>query len=106
MEEKNRSQAVKKLSPHETEKANIQPDASLDKQNGTEVKNKGGWIPLHWSTLKNNNLNIIEFLIKEASKFHTKDEYGNTLLHIAALNGELQAVKYLLDSGANLAAQD
>ena len=39
----------------------------------------------------------------EGHQFHINkiDEYGNTLLHIAAQNGDLRIAKYLVQKGAN-----
>ena len=41
------------------------------------------------------NLDCVKALLKYGANFHVKDEYGNTLLHVAALNGNNKIIGYI-----------
>ncbi|KYQ88674.1 hypothetical protein DLAC_10856 [Tieghemostelium lacteum] len=64
--------------------------------------------PLHISVSKN-DLEIVKILIEKANgnPNHTlMDDVGESLLHVAALNGDLNMLTYLLSKGANINALD
>lgn len=44
---------------------------------------------------------FLTFLLSKGADTNTKDEYGNTLLHLAAGGGNMTLVKFLLAHGAN-----
>ncbi|WCR53196.1 MAG: Actin-binding protein [Wolbachia endosymbiont of Ctenocephalides orientis wCori] len=49
----------------------------------------------------------MDFLIsKDDNAHHSKDKYGRTPLHLAALRGHLDVVKSLIEKGADAKAED
>ena len=44
------------------------------------------------------NFECFMVLIKNGAKYDTLDSHGNTLLHVAALNGNNQAIKYIAEN--------
>jgi ankyrin repeat protein len=52
------------------------------------------------------DLEILEQLIRHGADINAQGEYGTTALHIACAWGQLEAVKYLVGKGADLAIQD
>ena len=53
------------------------------------------------NAIKNENLSIIEFLIKKGCKINIQNNLGNTALHIAFMINNLQIVNLLISYGAN-----
>ena len=55
-----------------------------------------GYTPLMLAIAKGDeNLECAKLLLREGADFSRKDEYGNTVLHIAALNGNNKVLDYL-----------
>ncbi len=58
--------------------------------------------PLHWTvyrSFKDNHL-LIRHLVERGAQLNVQDEEGNTSLHLAVRCGHLEAVKTLLQLGA------
>jgi len=53
-----------------------------------------------------NNICTTSFLIKNGASVNTKYKYDHTLLHSAALYGDIDMVKLLVKSGAKLSKND
>ena len=69
-----------------------------------DVKDNSGRTPLHLVCLASKNrLAILKSILSKCKKseIDSRDFRGKTALHIAVLSNDLQAVKLLLDSGAN-----
>ena len=57
--------------------------------------------------LIHDNLNNIKSIIsKDRTKIDEKNEHGNTFLHLAADNGNIEVLKYLVSQGANVNVKD
>ena len=65
------------------------------------LKGKYGWNLLH-SASAGGNVAIIGSMLSRGLEINSKNSDGNTPLMIAALNGNMEAVNYLLDKGADL----
>ncbi len=52
------------------------------------------------------DLRILEQLILRGADINAQGEYGTTALHIACAWGQLEAVKYLVEKGADLEIKD
>ena len=52
------------------------------------------------------NLEATKFLIKHGANINCKYKYNHTLLHSAALYGDIEMVKTLVQSGAELSKND
>lgn len=50
----------------------------------------------------NNNIEVTRFLLEKEININHKYKYGHTLLHCAALYGDLEMVKLLVKKGAKL----
>ena len=46
------------------------------------------------------------FFVMKGAQFNQADYDGRTTLHVAACEGHLEAVKYLLENGASVHARD
>jgi len=70
---------------------------------GADV-NKGdenGDLPIHIA-VKNRNSKVVKLLAKLTGNINLKEKrFGNTVLHIAAINGDIESTDYLLDARAN-----
>jgi len=53
--------------------------------------------------IKNNNYHQLKLLIELGNDLDVKDEYGDTLLHLAEAQNALDCTKVLLRSGMGLA---
>ena len=57
--------------------------------------------PLIFAT-KNNNLEMVKYLIENKANVKLKDYLGRSALHYGARDGNLKIVKYLVEHGANI----
>ena len=65
--------------------------------------NKGGWTPLmQISTGRDKHIELVQLLLKYGADVNASGQNGETALKLAAWNGQLQLVKILLDSGADM----
>ena len=53
-----------------------------------------------------NHVKVIEFLLKRSAQIETQDKNGYTPLLLAASEGNAEAVRVLLQSGANIFCMD
>ncbi len=49
---------------------------------------------------------MVDYLISNGANTNVKDEYGNTPLHYASSEGQLELVKYLINKGADIHAKN
>ncbi len=66
---------------------------------GAEV-NKTGWTPLHYAATKG-DVNIIKFLLAQSAYIDSESPNGTTPLMMAARYGTFEAVKLLIEEGAD-----
>jgi len=64
-----------------------------------------GYTPLLYA-VQNNNKEAAELLINGGADVNVGDQFGNTLLHHAAVAGQYDMCKLLLDNGANINARN
>ena len=64
--------------------------------NYTEIKDKGGWTPLHVAAFKDNDSVISLLLEYFYTNMESKDIYGFNPLHVAVYNGCERACEVLL----------
>ena len=65
--------------------------------------NKGGWTPLmQISTGRDKDIELVQLLLKYGADVNALSQNGETALKLAAWNGQLQLVRILLDSGADM----
>ena len=57
--------------------------------------------PLHY-VMNANEFDLADMLINKKAWVNARDFHGNTMLHLAASNGLMQCVRYLMSHGANL----
>ena len=60
---------------------------------------------IHEAVLSN-NISATKFLIKHGANINCKYKYNHTLLHSAALYGDIEMVETLVQSGAELSKND
>lgn len=53
------------------------------------------------SAANKNEINTLRKLLQQGVDIHAQDEYGDTALHLAAKQGHIASVRYLLAKGAN-----
>ncbi|XP_065208838.1 uncharacterized protein LOC135837476 [Planococcus citri] len=71
----------------------------------TNCKDRHSHSPLHYAT-QYNHIDVVQILLKKEPHPDYKQILGGyTLLHIAARNGSLEVVEYLLQKGANVNAK-
>ncbi|WP_353280516.1 ankyrin repeat domain-containing protein [Wolbachia endosymbiont (group B) of Cyclophora punctaria] len=86
----------------------IKNDKNIDKN--IEIVDVFGWTPVYWAATKN-DISILEALLKCISE-HGADVnlednlIGRSPLHIAATNGNVEAVELLIKYGANVNHKD
>lgn len=59
-----------------------------------------------WIACWNNDIKVIEFLIKNGADLNYKNKYGTTALMASAFLGHHDAVKLLINSGADTNIKD
>ena len=64
-----------------------------------------GMLPLHLAANKG-DISLIENLLNAGHDINTSDNEGRTVLHFAAIGGQLEAYKYLVDKGADASVFD
>ena len=74
-------------------KNSIEPEIFIKVIN---VKNDVGFSLLYQASFSN-NLEIIEYLIKNGADVKTRTNYNSTPLHVAAMEGNLDTVKYFVE---------
>ncbi|WAR08548.1 HS12B-like protein, partial [Mya arenaria] len=80
----------------------------IEKANGADIINattKQGWTPLHIAVMQwdidkpgKNRRNMVEYFIRNKNKLDDEDENKRTPLHIAAIKGNVDVAKLLLNS--------
>lgn len=55
---------------------------------------------------QNNHFKIVQYLVEHGAYIHSRNCYGNTALHEAALQANYEIVKYLLENNANINQQN
>ncbi|XP_017890724.1 ankyrin repeat domain-containing protein 16-like [Ceratina calcarata] len=65
--------------------------------NMLNARDSSGSIPLH-ETIKGGHLSLAKRLIELGAEIGAEDNVGQTILHVAALAGDVEAVKYILDN--------
>ena len=60
-----------------------------------DFQDKHGWTALHWA-LKNNNMDVVEALIKGGTKLDIQDSSGMTALHMASETNNADVLKSLI----------
>jgi hypothetical protein len=63
--------------------------------------NKPGWTPLHYAASAG-HVNIVEFLLEKSAYIDAESPNGTTPLMMAAMYGSPEAVKVLIQAGADL----
>ncbi|UYC24162.1 ankyrin repeat domain-containing protein [Wolbachia endosymbiont of Aedes aegypti] len=86
----------------------IKNDKNIDEN--IEIVDVFGWSPVYWATAKNDTL-ILEILLQATlrcrASINIEDKLiGRSPLHIAATNGNVEAVKLLINYGANVNYKD
>ncbi len=73
-------------------------------QHGADAnaKDKWGYTPLSYAVYEDDYLYFMNILIANDAEVDTKDSSGETYLHYAATAGRTEAVKLLLEAGANI----
>jgi ankyrin repeat protein len=62
------------------------------------VKTKEGWAPVHY-TISHSSVEILGLLLARGAHVDSRNEGGATALHLAAGQGNLQAIRLLLNRG-------
>jgi len=70
------------------------------------AKAKGGYTPLHFAAVAEENAEIVEFLVSNGADVNAKTDTGSTPLHVAAVNGNVEIVKFLVSKGADVNAKN
>ena len=71
------------------------PDKNSLKQNFTKEFYK--YTPLMLAAFAEvSDLNIVKFLLQKGADYKVKDDYGNSLLHIAAIYGKNSILEYFI----------
>jgi hypothetical protein len=70
---------------------------------GKDVNSKlGGRSLLHYAISSRGRKEIVELLISKGANLHSKDVFGVTPLHLAALSGQTEIAEILIEKGANI----
>ncbi|WP_338848724.1 ankyrin repeat domain-containing protein [Massilia sp. W12] len=62
--------------------------------------NRSGWTPLHYAAF-GGHAEALQFLLKQQAELEAPAPNGSTAIMLAAYAGQIQAVKVLLDAGAD-----
>lgn len=65
-----------------------------------DVRDKEGMTCLHWAADRG-HVSIIQYLVSLGANVNLVDDCGNSPLHISAMAGQKEAVRLLLDAGAD-----
>jgi ankyrin repeat protein len=74
--------------------------ALLQKRVDPNIAEADGTTPLHWAT-RNNDVNLMDRLLKAGAKATPANRYGITPIHLACENGSAAAVTRLLAAGVH-----
>ena len=79
-------------------------------ERGADVKaeNNDGDTPLHLAVFDRETLSaaVLEMLLRHGANAHVRDSFGNTPLHVAVIRGDARVARLLLNTGADVRAQD
>ncbi len=86
-------------------------ETALDWTSNNEVKK---WLREHVAINNDNmfkaahdqNWTLVKKLVEKGADLQAKDNSGRTVLHFAAMSGDLDTVKWLVEKGADLQAKD
>jgi ankyrin repeat protein len=70
------------------------------------AKTDGGYTPLHFTAVADENVEIVKFLVSQGADINVKTDTGSTPLHVAAVNGGVEIVKFLVAQGADVNAKN
>jgi len=74
-----------------------------DVKNATmeKITNKKEQTPLHLAAMYGHDQTVAKLLEEYPDKINAQDKYGNTALHYAAINGNIETIRRLAFAGAN-----
>jgi ankyrin repeat protein len=83
----------------------------LDHSANVNVENKSGRTPLHQVAQgkydsQERGVGVSHLLLERGVDIHSQDKDRDTALHLAAFSGKLEIAKLLIDSGANMTAEN
>ncbi|XP_056646314.1 uncharacterized protein LOC130451356 isoform X2 [Diorhabda sublineata] len=78
----------------------------VDSGKSLNINDNNGNTALHYAACKN-NMDIIKYILdQDHTLINTKNEFGETPLSVASLNGRYEAVKMLIDFGGDVNNQE
>jgi hypothetical protein len=72
----------------------------LESKTNVNEKNSEGWTPLALAAKSEGNVAILKSLVEKGANFEIRNNQGHTPLSLAKLNGDDEAVAYLMRLGA------
>ena len=81
----------------------ISSNAKIDTKTGVYIDGDGDITPMHRAT---KSPKVIQAMIKRGANFNVADSSGDTPLHWAVRDRNVESVKLLLEAGANVTAID
>ena len=78
----------------------------IEKGADIHQKDANGYSPLHLAILSRAPIAILQLLMQKGANVNAKDPSGSTPLHEAVINGDMNAVEILTDSGADIKTRD
>ncbi|MEQ1829286.1 MAG: ankyrin repeat domain-containing protein [Pirellula sp.] len=81
----------------------ISSNAKIDTKTGVYIDGDGDITPMHRAT---NSPKVLQAMIKRGAKVNVADTSGDTPLHWAVRDRNVESVKLLLEAGANVTAID